>query len=218
MVPAAVFMTPLPLPHPRPYRLGHRQVAVDRTRARILKAARAVLVSPSGVAFSIDAVARRARVTRATVYQRFGSRPKLLEALFDDLARQGGMWDLAEAFRQRDPDAALARFVAIFGRFWTLHRSIVGRLFALSALDPALGRALRARNEWRRDGLVKIVGRLSEHGTKRRALDYSIDMLFTLTSFHFFDTLAGPDRAPTDVVPDVLRAARQVLGLARHRV
>jgi len=33
------------------------------------------------------------------VYQRFGSRPKLLEALFDDLARRGGMWDLAHARR-----------------------------------------------------------------------------------------------------------------------
>src|SRR6266496_4370463 len=107
-----------PRVNPRPYHLGRRQAAVDRTRARILQAARALLVARGGAEFSIDAVARRARVTRATVYQRFGSRPQLLEALFDDLARRGGMWDLATAFRQPDPQAALARFVTTFARFW----------------------------------------------------------------------------------------------------
>src|ERR1700704_737043 len=106
---------------PRPYRLGRRQAAVDRTRARILKAARALLVARGSTEFSIEAVAQRARVTRPTVYQQFGSRPKLLEALFDDLARQGGMGDLADAFRQPDPEEALARLIATFGRFWTKH-------------------------------------------------------------------------------------------------
>jgi AcrR family transcriptional regulator len=202
-----------PSPSPRPYHLGRRQAGVDRTRARILKAARALLMAPGASAFSLDAVARRARVTRATVYQRFGSRTKLLEALFDDMARQGGMWDLAEAFRQPDPDEALARFVATFGRFWTVHRPVVQRLFALSVLDPALERALRARNEWRRQGLRQIVRRRHNPSTKD-----AIDVLFALTSFHFFDSLAGPDRAPSAVVPDVVRLTRQVLGLARRQV
>src|SRR6185295_3653991 len=96
---------------PRVYRLGRRQAAVDRTRARILKAARAALTARGSAEFSIDAVARRARVTRATVYQRFGSRAKLLEALFGDLAQEGGMWDLREAFARPDPGQALSLFV-----------------------------------------------------------------------------------------------------------
>lgn len=200
---------------PRPYRLGRRQLAIDRTRARILKAARALLTAPGATAFGIDAVARRARVTRATVYQRFGSRAKLLEALFDDMARLGGMWDLTEAFRQSDPTAALARFVATFGRFWTIHRPIVQRLFALGALDPELGRTLRGRNEWRRQGLREIVHRLRARGRRSHAkrLDATVDLLFTLTSFHTFDTLAGPDRTPSDVVPQVLQTSLQLLGL-----
>ena len=205
----------VPRPSPRPYRLGRRQATIDRTRARILKAARALLTAPGGTAFSIDAVARRARVTRATVYQRFGSRAKLLEALFDDMARLGGMWDLTEAFRQPDPTAALARFIATFGRFWTVHRPIVRRLFALGALDPALDRTLRARNEWRRQGLREIVHRLQARGRKSHVepLDATVDLLFTLTSFHTFDTLAGPDRKPSDVAPQVVHAALQLLGL-----
>ena len=196
---------------PRPYRLGRRQAAVDGTRARILKAAHALLVARHG-AFSIEAVARRARVTRVTVYQRFGSRSKLLEALFDDLARQGGMWDLADAFRQADPQAALARFVAIFARFWTAHRPIHRRLLALAALDQGLERTLRARQEWRRQGLRVIVGRLRERsGPAAAATEETIDALFALTAFETFDLLAGPTRTPAAVAPIVLRIARAVL-------
>ncbi|PYO98845.1 MAG: TetR/AcrR family transcriptional regulator [Gemmatimonadetes bacterium] len=192
---------------PRPYRLGRRQAAVDRTRARILKAARALLVARGNTDFSIEAVAQRARVTRPTVYQQFGSRPKLLEALFDDLARQGGMWDLADAFRQPDPEEALARFIATFGRFWTAHRPIHRRLSALGVLDTGLDRALSARQEWRRQGLRRIVGRI------REAQDETIDLLFALTSFQTFDMLAGPKRTPAHVAPIVLRAARTILEL-----
>jgi AcrR family transcriptional regulator len=192
---------------PRPYRLGRRQAAVDRTRARILKAARALLVARGSTEFSIEAVAQRARVTRPTVYHQFGSRPKLLEALFDDLARQGGMWDLADAFRQPDPEEALARFIATFGRFWTKHRPIHRRLLALGALDAGLDRALRARQEWRRQGLRVIVGRI------RAAQDETIDLLFALTSFQTFDMLAGSKRNPAHVAPIVLRAARTILEL-----
>jgi len=200
---------------PRPYRLGRRQAAVDRTRARILEAARALLVARGGAEFSIDAVARRARVTRATVYQRFGSRPQLLEALFDDLARRGGMWDLAAAFRQPDPDEALARFIATFGRFWTAHRPIHRRLLGLGALDAGLERTLRARQEWRRQGLRVIVGRVRErYGRPAASAEAeTVDLLFALTSFQTFDVLAGAKRRPADVAPLVLRVARAVLGL-----
>ena len=199
---------------PRPYQLGRRQAAVDRTRARILKAARALLVARGGGAFSIEAVARRARVTRVTVYQRFGSRSKLLEALFDELARQGGMWDLADAFRQPDPQAALERFVTTFARFWTAHRPIHRRLLALAALDQELERTLRARQEWRRQGLRVIVGRWRERagGPAAAAPDETIDALFALTGFETFDLLAGPTRTPAQVAPIVLRIARAVLG------
>ncbi|HEY6157355.1 MAG TPA: helix-turn-helix domain-containing protein [Gemmatimonadales bacterium] len=198
----------------RPYRLGRRQKAVDRTRARILKAARALLVARGAGAFSIEAVARRARVTRVTVYQRFGSRSKLLEALFDDLARQGGMWELADAFRQPDPHEALGRFVATFARFWTAHRPIHRRLLALAALDPGLERTLRARQEWRRQGLRVIVGRLRERaaGPAAASPEETIDALFALTGFETFDLLAGPTRTPAQVAPIVLRIARAVLG------
>lgn len=65
----------------RNYRLGRRQVAIDRTAASIVSAARLDLEQAPAGGLSVGSVARRAGVTRATVYNRFGSRQGLIAAL-----------------------------------------------------------------------------------------------------------------------------------------
>src|SRR5256886_11414892 len=80
---------------PRPYQLGQRQAASEQTRSRVLQAARKLLMeSTSFSGFSIEAVARRADVTRMTIYHQFGSKMGLLEALCDSLAVTGEMEQL----------------------------------------------------------------------------------------------------------------------------
>jgi hypothetical protein len=61
------------------YRLGRRQASVDRTSASILAAARELVAGGSVV--SVGEIARRAGVSRITVYNRFGSRTGVLRAL-----------------------------------------------------------------------------------------------------------------------------------------
>src|SRR5437588_12909697 len=122
---------------PRPYRLGQRQIATEQTRARILNAARELLLTSDAFSgFSIDAVARQADVARMTVYHQFGSKIGLLEALSDSLAAHGGMEQLANAFRHKDPLEALEKFITVFSRFWQSDRLVTRRLRALSTLDP----------------------------------------------------------------------------------
>lgn len=200
---------------PRPYRLGQRQAAIDETRARVIAAARDLLVSADPGKFSIDAVAQHADVARATVYYQFRSKAGLLEALFDSLGASGGMAGLADAFGQADPLAALGGYIAVFGRFWSGDRVLHRRLRGLAALDPDLGEALQARQEWRRRGAATLITRLStELGTPPAARQPdAIGLLFTITSFETFDTLAGPDGTPEAVVPLVQHLARAALTL-----
>src|SRR5438876_585864 len=102
---------------PRPYRSVQRQVAAEQTRARIIAAARELLVASEGFSgFTIDAVARQAGVARMTVYYQFGSKLGLLEALFDDLAARGQMQQLAAAFQQPDALVGLAEYIAVFSQ------------------------------------------------------------------------------------------------------
>ena len=201
---------------PRPYRLGQRQLATEQTRARILAAARELLLTNDAFSgFSIDAVARQADVARMTVYHQFGSKIGLLEALSDSLAAHGGMEQLANAFRQPDPLEALNEYTTVFSRFWQSDRLVTRRLRALSALDPDFEKVIKARDERRREGLRVIVLRLIEKYGKPapEAIDEIVNILFTLLSFETFDTLAGSTRSIEEVSPLIQRLARAVLTL-----
>jgi AcrR family transcriptional regulator len=201
---------------PRPYRLGQRQVATEQTRARILTAARELLLTSDAFSgFSIDAVARQADVARMTVYHQFGSKVGLLEALSDSLAARGGMEQLANAFRQTDPLEALDEYIRVFSRFWQSDRLVTRRLRALSTLDPDFEQVVKARDERRREGLRVIVLRYVEKYGKPapEVIDEIINILFTLLSFETFDTLAGPAQSIEEVSQLIQRLARAALGL-----
>ena len=202
---------------PRPYRLGQRQATTEQTRARIIAAARELLVASNGFSgFSIDAVARQADVARMTVYYQFGSKIGLLEALSDSLAAHGGMEQLAAAFSRPDPIDALTEYIAVFSHFWNSDRLVTRRLRALAALDPDFEQVVRARDEWRRGGLRVIVRRLVEKYGRPApaAFDEAVDVLYTLIGFECFDTLAGPTRNLEEIAPVVQQLVRSALGLA----
>jgi AcrR family transcriptional regulator len=201
---------------PRPYRLGQRQAATEQTRARILTAARELLLTSDAFSgFSIDAVARKADVARMTVYHQFGSKIGLLEAMSDSLAAHGGMDQLANAFRKSDPLDALDEYIVVFSRFWQSDRLVTRRLRALSALDPDFEKVIKARDERRRTGvrviLLRLVEKYGKHASE--AIDEIVNVLFTLLSFETFDTLAGPTHSIEEVSPVVQRLARAALGL-----
>jgi AcrR family transcriptional regulator len=202
---------------PRPYDLGRRQDQIDENRRRVLDAARALLgESNTYTAFTVDAVAKRADVARATVYYQFGSKTGILEALCDALAEQGNMADLANAFTEPDPLQALARFIAVFGRFWSADRLVTRRLRALAALDPDVGAVIAARDDRNRTGLKVLVGRIAAQPGLTMSVppDVAVRMLHTLTTFETFDSLAGADVEPASVVPLVTQLAGAVLGMS----
>ena len=200
----------------RPYKLGRRQAVADETRTRIVRAARKLLATKKGVAaFTMDAVAREAKVSRMTLYHQFGSKPAILTALFDVLATEGGIASaLPNAFQQSDPRAAIDDFVAAFGRFWSSDRVIYRRMEALATIDPEVEPTLRARQEWRRTGLARLVQRLAKGRTDMTPgrVARTVDVLFVLTAFATFDTLAGSERMPADVIPIVQDLVHRALG------
>jgi AcrR family transcriptional regulator len=201
---------------PRPYRLGKRQESIEETRARILDAARELLMAGDGFAgFTIDAVARQAGVARMTVYYQFSSKVGLLEALSDDLAVRGQIHRLAEVFAQAEPLDVLDSYITTFARFWGTDRLATRRLRALATLDTDFEQVVQARDERRRMVLSAVLRRLREQLGRPddAAFDATFDLLYTLTSFESFDSLAGPMRTPEEVVPLVSRLARLILGV-----
>src|SRR5690349_16696477 len=116
---------------PRPYHPHERQRTVDAGRERVLAAARDVLNLDDVGSFSLDAVARKAGVTRMTLYNQFGSKGELLAQVFDTLIERDAFSRVPAVFTQPDVGAAFDGIIAIFGQFYTDNRALMTRLVAV---------------------------------------------------------------------------------------
>jgi AcrR family transcriptional regulator len=202
-------------PCPRPYRLGKRGEGASRKRLQVVQAARQLLLEGGPPAFTLEAVARQAGVTRQTVHNQFGSRAGLLEALLDSAALDAGLSRLPEVFGEPDPVAAVERLVEVFVEFWAANAEFIDRMNALAALDPEFAAVLGERPDRRRRILEALVGRLLEQHRDLAcpsALE-AVDTLFMLTSRASFEALARPERGPAEITQILIRLVRAALWL-----
>lgn len=198
---------------PRRYNSPGRDAAASQTKERIVAAAAAILGSAKGVEdFSLEGVAKAAGVTRLTVYNQFGSRRAVLEAVFDAVAVRGGLHRLAEAMTGPDPHAALARIITIFCEFWSFDPGALGLLHAVGSSNPEFAESVGARNERRRRLLSSLVRRIAQDAPLRpKAQRDLVDVLFALTSFAFFAQLTAGGRTAE-------AACRMIQDLAKDAV
>jgi AcrR family transcriptional regulator len=198
---------------PRAYRSHSRDSASAETRSRIIESARALLSTQGAVTFTIDAIAEGANVARMTVYNQFGSKRGLVEALSDDLAARGGIGRLPEAFQAKDALTGLEVLVEVFTGFWERERLVLRRLRAVTTLDPELSRS--DRDGRRRQALAVLLHRLSAE-TGRPApeeIDTAADVLLVLTSFEAYESLAAEGRDQRTVAQLVIAAAKPLFSL-----
>jgi len=204
---------------PRPYRLGKRQEAQDLSRERVLDGAREALLDQGASTFTMEGVARRAGVSRQTVYNLFGSKGALLHALLERSARGSAIADLPRAFQNPDPLAGLTDFIRIFARFWVGGADLTRRIRGMAALDPELGEAMRTLQERRLGGIRGLVGRIQARYGRPDATVAAevVPTLFMLTSFECYDTLRQNGVAE-ERIPDLLvLLARTALACEEHQ-
>lgn len=187
---------------PRGYRLGRRQSEVDRTRSAILAAARQV-VTEHGPAASVGKVAERAGVSRITVYNQFGSKERLLEALAAGVAPRSDGAPAASS--GSDPRAELSRRIGQSSTAWSA--------------DPSLYRRLEAHQGWtgkESEHDRALAEMLGAHDQLRPgcSLKEAEDVIGILTSFAVFDRLhKGGRRSPSAVAEILMRMAGEFLAL-----
>ena len=169
----------------------------------------------SSVPPSIDAVAAQAGVARMTVYYQFASKAGLLEALFDQLGGRHFQTELPRVMSQDEPLEALADLIQVFLTFWSSERLVTRRIRGMAALDSDFEESLRGRDERRRLLLRTVLARVAQKYGKPsgETFDQSVDLLYGLTSFAMFDSMAGDDGKAEEVTPLVQRLARLAIDL-----
>ncbi|WP_165191657.1 TetR/AcrR family transcriptional regulator [Caulobacter soli] len=181
-----------------------RAAAAAETRQRVIDAAQRLLREDSIAGFSLDTVAKAARVTRLTVYNQFGSRRGLLEAAFDDIALSGGLPRLAQVMTNPDGRKAVTELVEVFCAFWSSDPAVAA-LHDAMAIDGEFARALRERNERRRANLTVLVDRIAGGRATKRSRTDAIDLMYSLTSCATYRSLSeGRSNA---AVASILKAA-----------
>lgn len=177
----------------RAYRLSPLRTAeTERTRARILAAARR-LVAELGPEAGVGKIAELAGVSRITVYNHFGSKARLFDALSADL---GPGLQAVRPEAEADPAADLRRRIEQACGAWAadplLHQQLLRRLPGdrgrQSEADHALAERL-ARHDRLRPGC---------------SIREAEDVIGILTSFPAFDRLHGSGRRSPSAVAEIL--------------
>jgi AcrR family transcriptional regulator len=195
-----------PEPEKRPYELGKRLEQMDESRAAILRAARAHLEANGYRQLTMASLAADSGVTRQTIHNLFGTKTRVLEAVFDLIALDSGMEQMREVMTLPAGEEQLARFVGIFCGFWAQNRLLLRRAHGIGAIDPEFGAVMEARNQRRLMAATRIVNRIGGENRKQRAAT-----LAALTSFEFFDTLAESCGSEAEAETIVLGLARAFL-------
>ena len=179
-----------------------------RRRARILDAAEASFDRGPLAAVRIDDVAKRAGVSRSTVYALFESRRGLLVALAGRLRDVTGFERLVEASMLPDARESLRRAQRESVRIFATRPELARALFTMAGVDADAVAAVAALEDGRRPGMVHLARRLEAQGQLRPGIGVreAADLLSVATSFPAFDELFHALGLPQDVVADRLVA------------
>jgi AcrR family transcriptional regulator len=171
----------------RAYR-PRRRAQSTGTRERIVAAVGELLEEGTFHEATVEEVADRAGVARATLYQHFGSRLGLVDAVCETIAQSPELRAAKSAGELGDVDVALRGLVGNSVRFWAAHERLLEPLYGVAAVDPAAARLVERQRRDRTGVLVRFARRL--HRERRLAggvgEQRALALLLVVTSFETY--------------------------------
>ena len=171
----------------RPYITARRRESVE-TVDRVLEAAERLIKEDAFHAATMDELAVAAGVSRATVFNRFGSKLGVLEALFTRGMEGPEMEAIQESLALEDPVAALDAVVEAGCAIWEACGFVVQQLQAVAILEPDAAALVDQQQDEQRADLQGLTRRLAKAGRLRPGLSQAratatLHMLTSLESF-----------------------------------
>ena len=196
----------------RAYRAQRRSTRSDATRERIMSAVRELLTEGSFHESTVEEVADRAGIARATLYQHFGSRLDLVDAMCDTFAVNPALLAIRETVELHDPEEALAETISNCVRFWSSEDAVLDQLYGVSAIDPAAKDLVDRQRADRHGEMQRLVRHLRRSGAlrgvgERRALA----LLMVLTSYETFRELREAGLSERELTKSLGETGRTLL-------
>ena len=163
-----------------------RPERTERTRERIVTAVHELLDEGTFHESTVEQVASRAGVSRATLYQHFNSRLELVDAICDTLAFNPALLAIREAVGLPDVEEALHELFVNTVRFWSSEDRVLSQLYGVVAVDPAAQAFVDRQYDDRRGEVTRLARRLKRKGLSERS---AFATLMLLTSYDTFREL-----------------------------
>jgi AcrR family transcriptional regulator len=170
----------------RAYTARRRQSAVSVER--VLEAAERLIKQDAFHTATMEEFAAAAGVSRATVFNRFGSKLGVLQALFARAMEGPEIEAIREALELEDPVAALEAVIAPTCAIWDREGYIHEQLQAIVVLEPDASALIDEQKEAQRADIQALMRRLARGGLLRPGLSEARAgaILHTLTSLETF--------------------------------
>ena len=197
----------------RAYRPRGPSKRSEVTRGKIMSAVRGLLAEGKFHEATVDEVADRAGIARATLYQHFRSRLDLVDAICESFAVNPALVTIREVVELEDPDAALAETVAHTVRFWSSEDPILAQLYGVSAVDPAARDLVDRQRADRRGEMQRLVRHLHRMGRLRHGLGErrGLALLMVLTSYESYSELLQAGLPDAEIVKMLQQSAVTLL-------
>jgi AcrR family transcriptional regulator len=155
---------------------------------RVLEAAARLIEEDAFHTATMEELAAAAGVSRATVFNRFGSKLGVLQALFTRGMDGPEMQSIREALAIDDPVAALEAVIEASCNIWEAYGSVHLQLQAIRVLEPDASALVGEQQAQQRAEIEDLIRRLAKAGRLRPRLSQAraaatLHMLTSLESF-----------------------------------
>jgi AcrR family transcriptional regulator len=197
----------------RAYRAGRKPARSEATRERITAAVRTLLAEGTFHTSTVEEVADRAGVSRATLYQHFHSRIDLVDAICETFDTNPALMELRQIVELPDSDTALDKTIANSIRFWSTEDPILRQLYGVAAVDPAAKDLVDRQRADRRNELERLVRNLrrSHRLRPRTTAAHALNLLLVLTSYETYRELREAGLGDRQATALMQEAARELL-------
>src|ERR687895_2333605 len=171
----------------RSYTAGRRRGS-PQSVDRVLEAAERLIRENAFHSATMEELATAAGVSRATVFNRFGSKLGVLQALFTRGMEGPEMRAIQDALEIEDPVASLKAVIEAACAIWETQGFVHEQLQAIVVLEPDASAMVAQQREEQRADLQALIRRLARAGRLRRGVSEprAVATLHMLTSLESF--------------------------------